>query len=132
MAPGNLGAFTKTPVETEARDPGPTSVQFDLGGPDGRENLQLRVAAENSKGESIAQTVEFLTSPAVKNVVTKPATEMDKSGATLNGSLDADGFPTTYYFEWGKDTTYGQATPLPPGTESPQHRARRPGRRASS
>ena len=116
---GTSGAFTKTPVEEEGTTTGPTNVHYDLGGLTAGKTYTYRVAAENSKGESVAQAVEFITSPPVKNAVTKPATEIDRSGATLNGSLDADGFSTTYYFEWGKDTTYGQAIPLPPGTEVP-------------
>jgi hypothetical protein len=116
---GNSGAFTKTPVEEEGTTTGPTNVHYDLGGLTAGRAYTYRVVAVNSKGESIAQVVEFQTSPAVKNVVTKPATGVEKSTATLNGSLDADGFATTYYFEWGKDTNYGQAIPLPPGTAVP-------------
>jgi hypothetical protein len=116
---GTSGAFTKTTVEEEIPTTGPTSIHFDLSGLTAGKPYSFRVVAENSKGESVAQTLEFQTSPAVKNVVTKPATEVENTIATLHGSLDADGFPTTYYFEWGKDTNYGQATPLPPGTSLP-------------
>ena len=112
---GTSGSFTKTPVETEGMTTGPTSLHYDLGGLTAGKTYSYRVAAKNSKGESIGQTVEFQTSPAVKNVVTKPATGISNTEATLNGSLDPDGYATTYYFELGKDTTYGQTVPLPPG-----------------
>lgn len=112
---GISGAFTKTPVEEEGTTTGTTNVHYDLSGLTAGKTYTYRIAAENSKGESVAQAVEFQTSPAVKNVVTNAATEVENTIATLHGSLDADGFPTTYYFEWGKDTNYGQATPLPPG-----------------
>jgi hypothetical protein len=116
---GTSGAFTKTTVQTEAATTGPTSLHFDIGGLTAGKKYSYRVVAKNVKGESIGQVVEFETSPAVKNVVTNPATEVKTEEATLNGSFDPDGYPTTYYFEWGKDITYGQSEPLPPGISIP-------------
>lgn len=74
-----------------------------------------RVVAENGLGESVANTVTFTTLPAVKNVQTDPATEVKTTEATLNGSLDPDGIPTTFYFEYGKTKGYGHTAPLAPG-----------------
>jgi hypothetical protein len=112
---GTSGSFTKTAVETEGTTTGATPLHNDLSGLTAGKTYSYRVGAKNSKGESIGQIVEFQTSPAVKNVVTKPATNISTTDATINGSLDPDGYATTYYFEWGKDTTYGQTEPLPPG-----------------
>jgi hypothetical protein len=111
---GSPDPFTETPVETEAPTTGATSLHFDVDGLIAGKTYVYRVVAKNSKGESIGQTVEFTTSPAVKNVVTKAATDVTTTEATLNGSLDPDGFPTTYQFEWGKDTSYGAVAPLDP------------------
>jgi hypothetical protein len=112
---GTSGAFTKTSVQTEVPTTGPTSLHFDISALTAGKTYSYRVVAKNTQGESIGQILEFQTSPAVKNVVTKPATNVSTTEATLNGSLDPDGYATTYYFEWGKDTTYGQTEPLPPG-----------------
>ena len=111
---GTSGTFTKTSVATETTTTGPTALQFDLGSLTAGKTYTYRVAAKNSKGESLGEVVEFQTSPAVKNVVTEPATDVSNTEATLHGSLDPDGFATTYYFEWGKDTTYGAVEPLDP------------------
>ncbi len=112
---GTSGPFTKTPIETEGMTTGPTAIHYDISGLTAGKTYTYRVVAENSKGPSTGEVVEFQTSPAVKNVQTKPATEISNTEATLNGSFDPDGYATTYYFELGKDTTYGQNVPLPPG-----------------
>jgi hypothetical protein len=114
---GASGAFTKTSAQTEAATTGPTSLHFDISGLTAGKPYTYRVVAKNTQGESIGQVVEFETSPAVKNVITTPATGVSTTEATLNGSLDPDGYATTYYFEWGKDTTYGQFEPMPPGLD---------------
>ena len=113
--PETSPSFTKTPVGTEAPTTGPTALHHDLSGLTAGKTYVYRIAAKNSKGESLGEPVEFQTSPAVKDVLTKPATGISNTEATLNGSLDPDGLATTWYFEWGKDTTYGQTEPLPPG-----------------
>ena len=77
----------------------------------------FRVVAENGNGLSKAQDRTFVTSPAVKGLSTDPATDVLPGSATLNGTLDPDGYETTYYFQWGKDTTYGQELPVAPGAD---------------
>jgi len=113
---GTSGTFTETAVQTEVKTTGTTDIHFDISGLTAGETYTYRVAAKNSKGESLGEIVEFQTSPSVKNLVTKPATNVSNDEATLNGSLDPDGFATTYYFEWGKDTTYGAVQPLDPAS----------------
>jgi trimeric autotransporter adhesin len=43
-------------------------------------------------------------------VTTNAATGVGTGGATLNGSINANGQATTYYFEYGKSTSYGTKT----------------------
>jgi hypothetical protein len=50
------------------------------------------------------------TGPPV--VTTNPATNVASSLATLNGSLDPHGLPTTVFFRWGTTTSYGHTTPM--------------------
>jgi hypothetical protein len=106
----------KTTQEEMVATTGPTPIHTNLGGLTAGVTYRYRAVAENSKGVSKANTVQFTTSPAIKNLVTTAATNVVTDSATLNGSLDPDGYATTYYFEWGKDTAYGQAVSLPPGT----------------
>jgi hypothetical protein len=44
-------------------------------------------------------------------VATDPATSVTFTGATLHGSVNPAGFPTTWYFEWGPTTAYGNRLP---------------------
>ena len=46
------------------------------------------------------------------SVITKPASGIASSHATLNGSVDPNGVSTTAYFEYGLSTSYGAATPV--------------------
>jgi hypothetical protein len=78
---------------------------------------RFRVIAEAGSKKSIAQELTFETSTAIKGITTLPATDVEPSEATLNGSLDPDGYVTHFYFEYGKTKSYGQKVPVPPGDE---------------
>jgi hypothetical protein len=43
-------------------------------------------------------------------VTTQAATSISANGATLNATVDANGSPTTVYFQWGTNTAYGSNT----------------------
>ena len=47
--------------------------------------------------------------PAAPTSTTTPGTPT-ATAATLNGTVDPNGYATTYYFEWGTSTSYGTAT----------------------
>lgn len=51
----------------------------------------------------------------VTGLRTDPATDVTESSATLEGSLIGDGSETTYLFEWGRTTAYGNSTATAPG-----------------
>jgi subtilisin family serine protease len=46
---------------------------------------------------------------------TSGATEVGLTTARLNASVNPNGFATTYYFQYGTTTAYGNAIPTPPG-----------------
>ena len=48
----------------------------------------------------------------VPDVVTGKATQVTRTGAVLNGSIDGDGEPAKYRFEWGTSEALGQSTPV--------------------
>jgi hypothetical protein len=50
--------------------------------------------------------------PPAISATTSPATRVGTTQATLNGSLDTGGATVTWKFEYGRRTTYNQATPL--------------------
>jgi hypothetical protein len=43
-------------------------------------------------------------------VTTTSATNITSAGATLNGTINPNGLASTYYFEWGTSTAYGNNT----------------------
>lgn len=47
-------------------------------------------------------------------VVTGPASRVGRIGATMTGSVNTGGGPTTYVFEYGPTTAYGQQTAVQP------------------
>ena len=44
-------------------------------------------------------------------IITNPASLIGTAFATLNGSVNANGYATSYHFEWGTTTSYGNSTP---------------------
>ena len=68
-----------------------------------------RVRATNANGttRSIDRT---LVPHAVADVQALPPTNVARTSATLNGSFTGNGEPTTYHFEWGTSTSYGNST----------------------
>jgi subtilisin-like proprotein convertase family protein len=53
-----------------------------------------------------------VTPVAAPFVFTQPAQAVTGSSAGLNGMATPNGLPTTVWFEWGTNTSYGNSTPL--------------------
>jgi len=47
---------------------------------------------------------------------TNAATAVTSTGATVNGTVNPNGQATTYAFQWGLTTNYGNEAPLPPAS----------------
>ncbi|MET0558199.1 MAG: hypothetical protein ABW065_05960 [Solirubrobacterales bacterium] len=60
------------------------------------------------------------TTPVVENIRSDAPTAITETSAELNASFDGDGVnASSYYFEWGLTTAYGNTTPAPPGAGIP-------------
>jgi hypothetical protein len=71
----------------------------------------FRVRATNANGTT--RTIDSTFVPhAVSDVQALTATNITRTSATLNGSFSGNGEPTTYHFEWGTSTSYGNSTPV--------------------
>ena len=68
-----------------------------------------RVVATSSSGTSHGTDAVF-TTLVLPDVVTGTASSVSASAATLNGTVDANGRDTTFYFEYGASTSYGAKT----------------------
>ena len=73
-------------------------------------SYRVRVVVRTNNGVNRSPAVKIRPA-AVLDVKTEPATSVTRTTAVLNGSLDPDGMPTTYWFEYGIDTSYRQKTP---------------------
>jgi hypothetical protein len=65
-----------------------------------------RIVANNAAGTSRGGDAVF-TTLVPPDVTTGAASSISASGATLNGTVDANGRSTTYYFDYGASTSYG-------------------------
>jgi streptogramin lyase len=72
----------------------------------------FRIVGTNATGTTYGTDSTFKT--AVPPTVTEgPVTGLAAGGVTLAGTIDPQGVPTTYRFEWGTTTAYGSQLPSP-------------------
>ncbi|HST55409.1 MAG TPA: IPT/TIG domain-containing protein [Solirubrobacteraceae bacterium] len=66
----------------------------------------------NASGTIVGADQTFTTAPAAPVVDGSPsfASAITPTGATLNGTVDAQGSDTSFHFDYGTDTTYGLLT----------------------
>ncbi len=84
----------------------------------------FRVVATNANGTTSGQDATFITtgtapasSPFVPVVTTAGASTITVDGATVSGTVNPQGQPTTYWFQFGTTTSYGaQTTPTSAGS----------------
>jgi hypothetical protein len=72
---------------------------------------QFQIVAQNSFGTTLGGVQSFTTLGLAPVVVTEPATDIGTTNATINGTVNPGGLATTYYFEYGTNTSYGNYTP---------------------
>jgi hypothetical protein len=113
LAWGETAKHTKPPVNCTEATPYPASgtkeVSATIEGLPVGQLYHFRFEAGNAAGTGFGSDRVFETK-AVLSLETKPATNIDEDNATLNGQFDADGQETTYWYEYGPNTNYGQET----------------------
>lgn len=91
-----------------------TAVKSDLAGLTTGQPYHYRFRAGNEKGSNVG--IDRTVTPAhVIKLQTLAAKDIDENGATLVGSFDPDGSPTTYRFDYGITTDYGFSTTVASG-----------------
>jgi uncharacterized protein (TIGR02145 family) len=68
----------------------------------------VRAYATNSGGTAYGADLSFTTLGEAPECITQPATNVTSSGATLNGTVNANDLTTTVTFEYGTSASYGQ------------------------
>jgi len=98
---------------------GSTPATVDIAGLDIGTTYHYRLVATNADGTTYGDDATFKTGEAVTGVETKAPSAVTQREATLNGALEPENLPTTFYFEWGPTASYGSTTG-PPGGEPVQ------------
>jgi hypothetical protein len=90
------------------------AIRASISGLTANQVYHFRIVAHNDGGTSFGsdRTFTTLTTTGPPVVVTNPATLVASFSATLNGSLNPHGLPTTVQFQYGTTTSYGSTTPL--------------------
>ena len=93
------------------------TVDAAISGLNAQTSYHYRVVATNASGTTYGQDWTFTTAavPSPPSSATGTASAVGTTSATLGGTVNPSGLPTTYRFEWGTDTSYGSESPLPAG-----------------
>ena len=104
----SLGSLPCTPTTPYSS---PTDVSVDLSGLEQGTRYHYRIEAANARGETFA-TPDAVVSPAqeptIENVTSSNVTATE---ANLSAKINPNGVETTYHFEYGTTTSYGESTP---------------------
>jgi len=94
----------------------PVAVSADITGLAENTTYHFRLVAAYSDGSNAGsdagsdETFTTLTSPRIDAAYT---TNLTESSVDLNAEINPKGFDTTYHFEWGTSTSYGNSVPVP-------------------
>jgi hypothetical protein len=117
---GTSEAFGQTAPcfpEGIANGSSPIAVEATLGGLAPDTSYSFRVGATNANGANPGepfQTQTFLTpGPGLHSAF---ASEVSSTSATLGGAINPHGHPTSFYFQYGKSTSYEAQVPAEPVT----------------
>jgi hypothetical protein len=114
----SYGTKSHTPPASVGSPNVSTPLAFVATGLQAGQTYHYRIVAESILGVSKGDDRTFTTLPAVRGVVTEPATGVTLTSATLHGKFEIDnegGGDTDYYFEYGLTKAYGATTAPPPG-----------------
>jgi streptogramin lyase len=110
-----------TPETSAGAGAAATSVSSTIGSLSATTTYHYRVVATNATGTIVGSDETFTTiTPPV--VLTGPAAGVDLTGGTLTGSVNPESQSTSYRFQWGTSTSYGNETgDASAGSDSVEH-----------
>jgi hypothetical protein len=112
---GTTGAYDHTSSQTSAGSAwGKGQVGAVVGGLQPDTTYHFRVAAQNAAGITYGADEAFTTPNYLPAVTTEAATDVKGHSARLHAKINPKGFGTTYEFQYGTTSGYGQSVPLPP------------------
>jgi hypothetical protein len=106
--------WTRVPAGDGALGSGATDVPVTetVTGLEPNTTYQVRLVANRTYGtDDVVTPVQTFTTDDAPPEIGATRASADDTTATLDARIDAQGSPTTYWFEYGTDTSYGQETP---------------------
>jgi phosphodiesterase/alkaline phosphatase D-like protein len=111
---GKTTAYGQTSATPPGEDAGsgttPVTESFHVCGLEPGTTYHYRVVASNGLGTSTANDQTFQTVTAVEFLTTEAATVPNAAEAVLHASYTGNGEDTSFFFEWGFTTFYGNKT----------------------
>ncbi len=111
---GETEAFGQK-TATQSAGTGQETVSVSITGLQAGHTYFYRLVAGNDNGANYGTAHQFTTAPAVESLATGSVENLKPESATLTGSLKRAGLATSYYFQYGTTTLYGQMSPQPAG-----------------
>ncbi|HYI99593.1 MAG TPA: hypothetical protein VEX36_07965 [Thermoleophilaceae bacterium] len=108
-------SFPDTDVDIGNGDD-PVEVTAEATGLEANRLYHVRLVATKQFGSRAVSTGtvgDFTTDPLPPIATTLPASSIRSTAATLAGEIDPRNAETTYHFEWGNTTDYGNSIPIP-------------------
>ncbi len=109
---GGTATATQSPVTGNSI----TNASVDISGLTPGTTYHYRIKTVNSLGTTYGDDMSFITSGQAPSAITQAACCFSTTGATLNGSVNANSLSTVVTFEYGLTTTYGSSVTA---TQSP-------------
>jgi phosphodiesterase/alkaline phosphatase D-like protein len=105
------GKGAKTHAGSIAAESSSQPVSAEIGGLQPNKLYFYRVVTSNATGATTAtETIASFETTSVPILSSNAAQEVTSAGATVSGTVNPEGLPTTYYFQYGQSTAYGSQT----------------------
>ncbi len=101
---------SSTATQSAGSGSGNVTVNATISSLDPNTTYHFRLVAQSSAGTTSGSDQSFTTGANPPTATTHAATSVTTNSATLNGSVNSNSVSTTYYFEYGKTTSYGSTT----------------------
>jgi hypothetical protein len=110
---GRISACEVPDAEEVGEGTSPVAVHANLSGLAAGTTYHYRLLAANANGQNAGQDGSFTTPGA--RIDSTSVSNVSATAATLESSIDPNGSPTSYFFQYGTTTAYGSTSPQPPG-----------------
>ena len=107
-------AWTSTPDQDAGSGTAPVPVGFEATGLEASSGYDFRLVATSPNGLAESPVGQFTTAGIAPNGTTLRATQRTTTSGRLNARVTPNNQATSYYFEYGTDTSYGSIAPIVP------------------